>query len=835
MNQFRTFLRWAWSVLVVLSLAFAMGGCDGSDGAQGPAGATGATGPTGPTGPQGPPGPGTNPVEAAVAQANVESCNVCHEGNGDFHQAYYDEYVDSTLGMTITNVSAVAAGGGFDVTVDFSLTQNGAPLVIDDFAAFLAELNADGVNANTASFYVVQLTAAGQFVNSGGFFPSLNSSLITSLGGGDYRLVQNLAYNPANFDGGAIVGKVGIGVLDFPDNPYNPGGGRRVRGYADVATAAFEVGGGTLAAFQSLANVEGCEGCHGMPYRKHANIEAVIAGVPTFTQCKACHSDDRSGGHPEWQWMVDDPAAWAANLPNAVPAAVAAQYPYTANLMNDVHMSHAMEFPYPQSMANCVKCHEGNITEILDNSNFTAQTCKSCHVIDGVDAWPADPVTGPAGPYAQTHRPPPFEFLWNRISPAISQLHDVADFDSLVCTGCHGAQFPAFNAYHTGYDTSVYDSNGARYADTNSVSVDAVTLAGNLLTVNFSATNVDISPTLAISFYGWDTKHYIVPAHERDANVIDCGPPRPGCNIEWSPGSTKPFFTEDAASVPGDWMVTFDMSLFQAYKTDPIPQLIADGTVKFAEITILPRLQDANGDDINLLAVSTTFDLGGSVLVDNYFQGTEATVAFDKCEACHDNLSTLVHTGRGRFGDSMQTCKACHATTFGGSHLEMQSRSIDSYVHAIHRFQPLDENDAINSTDLVDIARNAQHKEHALPYFTSLACEACHVDGTYNVPDQSKSMPGLQSSSWDDIADPNARAIGTVPELVQGATSRSCGSCHRAEWIKEDLAGDLAAFDAHTAAFGSAVPNEPTDANADGLSENPVLFGIIDKIMSLFE
>ena len=47
MNQFHKLLRWAWSILVVCTLAFAMGGCDGDDGAQGPAGPTGPTGPAG--------------------------------------------------------------------------------------------------------------------------------------------------------------------------------------------------------------------------------------------------------------------------------------------------------------------------------------------------------------------------------------------------------------------------------------------------------------------------------------------------------------------------------------------------------------------------------------------------------------------------------------------------------------------------------------------------------------------------------------------------------------------------------------------------------------------
>lgn len=816
MNQFHKLFRWAWSVIVVFSLAFAMVGCEGDDGAQGPAGATGSQGPAGP------PGQDLTPdvVAAAVAEANVESCSTCHDGAGGLHQAYYNEYVDSTLAMTIDDVTSVAnlVDGGFDITVEYSLMKDG-----------VAYINAPA-DFDTHSFYIVQLDAQGEFVtaDTAGFYTFLDTSTAASNGDGSYTLTNNVAYDVSAFAGGAVVGKVGLGVLDFPDNPYDTSIGRRVRGYRDLATAAFEVGGGDLATWQSVASVEACQGCHGTPYRKHGNLEAVVADVPTFTQCKACHVSDRNGGHEEWQYMVDEPFNWATGV------APTEDYTYTRNLMNDVHMSHAMEFPYPMSMSNCATCHRGaNLTAVLDNSNFRPDVCRSCHVIQGIDAWPDDAGTTLEGMYAQEHRPPPLEFLWERAG--VTQVHNFVDISVADCaTNCHGANFPGLSELHSGYDHHIYDDNGNRYAATNTVSVDAVTVAGDLITVEFSASNADINPTLAISFYGWDTKHYLVAAHDRDANGIDCPhSSRPGCNIEWSPGSTKPFFTEEAGSVAGAWIVTFDMSGYQAYKTDPIPQLIADGKVKFIEIAVLPRLS-IGGRTVNIEAVTTTYDLAGAAFVDDYFQGLKATVNFDKCKACHDNVTTLVHTGSGRFGDSMQTCKACHATTFAGSHLEMQSRSIDSYVHAIHAFQPFDEDDVYNGNDPVFEKRNEMHKHHAFPYFTSLACEGCHNPGTYNVPDQSMSMPGVQSASWS-LNDPNDRLIGTIPELVQGAASRSCGSCHRAQFIKHDEAGSLVSFNAHTGTFGSAVANDPLDDDDDGLEEEPVLFGIIDKIMSLFE
>jgi len=78
------------------------------------------------------------------------------------------------------------------------------------------------------------------------------------------------------------------------------------------------------------------------------------------------------------------------------------------------------------------------------------------------------------------------------------------------------------------------------------------------------------------------------------------------------------------------------------------------------------------------------------------------------------------------------------------------------------------------------------------------------------------------SKSWN-IPDRN---IGTVPEYVTGPASRACGGCHRADMIVHDDAGGVATFNAHTDAFGTL------EANDD---EELILFGIIDKIMSMFE
>ena len=801
MNRFNGFLRWAWSILLVSAMAFALGGCDG---ATGPAG---VAGPAGPEGPEGVPGVTPDDTAVIIAAADAESCGTCHDGAGGLHQDVYNQYIDaSDFLLTIDAVDSVGAGP-YDVTIDFSIDYMGAAFDADPASSSWVDGLFFAVSHWDATAEMFQLVG-GPFDPFSGI-----TGPITNNGGGSYTLTASLAYDIDSWDSGAIVGNLTDNEISFPDGPTS-----HFAVYDDQSVDAIEVGIGSLTAdFQSVANAEGCEKCHGAPYRKHGNVQASVPGAPDFTYCKSCHYDDKVGGHEDWQYMVDDALNWANGVD---PAPNAASYAYTANVMNDTHMSHAMEFPYPMSMSNCNTCHEGKLDMVISDATFTAETCKSCHVIQGNDAWPEDVGTTLEGMYAQPHRPPPLEYLWTKAG--VEGFHDA----SLDCTLCHGPVegVPTFAEYHTGYDDHIYDDTGTKYADTHTVSIDQITVDGDMMTINFSANDAAIVPEVLVSFYGWDSKNFIVGSHERDGNAA-CSGFRPGCKMEYTPessgGSANPLFVEDAASVPGDWMVTLDMSALQLTKTDLIPQLILDGVIKMAEVTITPELV-VDDQDVVLTAAAETFDLGGSMIVDDYFKGLNATVSVEKCNACHDSLASTFHDGSGRGGDGIEVCKNCHTTTFPGSHLEMASRAIDSYVHAIHSFQPFDEEDVATIDDPVFNARNEQHKSHTFPYFTALACEACHVDGTYNVPDQSKSMSGVLSASWD-IEDRN---IGTVPESVTGPASRACGACHRANMIVADQAGDIATFNAHTDSFGTLAENDDEDV---------VLFGIIDKIMSMFE
>ena len=811
MNRFDGFLRWAWSILVVCTLAFALGGCDGDTGPAGPAGATGADGATGP---EGQPGEGIDPIAAA----QPESCATCHGGVGDEHQAVYDPYVDaSDFVLTIDAVSSVGAGP-YDVTIDFSIDYMSAPFVVDpDSSSWV-----DGL------FFAVSHwdDTANMFQLVGGPFDPYSGITgdITSNGGGSYTLTASLAYDIDSWDSGAIVGKLTDNPISFPDGPTS-----HFAVYDDLVVDAIEVGIGSLATdFQSVANVEGCEACHGAPYKKHGNIQASAPGAPDFTYCKSCHYDDRVGGHEDWQYMVDDPLGWATDVPPT------GDYAYTANVMSVTHMSHAMEFPYPQSMANCVTCHEGKLTETLANTNFTLATCKSCHALQGIDARPElvddeGVVIKEEGEYYQSHRAPSLEYLWE--DGGVDGFHDPVT--AANCQLCHlpvasGGIARTFDGMHSGYDERISDpATGTRWADTFTASIDDVVLTGDLLAVTFSVSDPTMVPYLSVSFYGWDSKHFVVASHSRDGSDLCTSRGAPaGCRMEYSPGDTNPLFTETGT---GPWTVTLDMAAYVPADTLGIPTLILDGAIKNAEITITPRLyvDEDTVDEVRLGldAVTQTIDVAAGGLVADYFKGANATVDAAKCNVCHDQLAVTFHSGSGRGGDIV-ACKNCHVTTNGGSHLEMQSRSIDSYAHAVHSFQPFDLDDIANETDAdlkaVLTARNDLHINHTFPNFTIANCEACHNAGTYNVPDQAQSMPGLLSSSYL-IAD---RAIGDVPEAVTGPASRACGGCHRADLINADLAGELASFDAHTANGGTYVEND---------AEDTVLWGVIDKIMSMFQ
>jgi len=459
-------------------------------------------------------------------------------------------------------------------------------------------------------------------------------------------------------------------------------------------------------------------------------------------------------------------------------------YAYTANVMNDTHMSHAMEFPYPQSMANCVTCHEGKLDVVLTDDNFTLETCKSCHPVTGSEEY------GTA------------ELALATILPHSIEMGE--------CSNCHtsGGLAAPFSEIHTGYDKQIYTAAGVRYADIFTTSVDAATWDGTTytFTASVSATEAiadattltvdDISTRIYVAFYGYDTHDFLGSVNER--NIVP--------------------------TTPGVWDATFVL--------DADDQALIDaGAIKRVEIAIRPALRDPaevinDGDTLALNAASRTFVLATDSFDDTFYKGANAITDVAKCNECHDALATTFHSPDR--GGSVVVCNICHYPGNDGSHLEMQSRGTGSYVHAIHSFQAFDIGD-VNFVDPVEAVRYDLHVEHTMPLFTIKNCEACHNEGTNSVPDQSKSLPGWASdadevTTWD-------RNIGAVPSYVTGPASRACGSCHRADLINEDEAGELVSFNQHTKNGGYLIEVEVEEEDEEA---EDVLARVIDYIMALF-
>ena len=735
--------------------------------------------------------PEVAPVEE-VAMPGVsvqpETCGICHKSAGEDHQAAYDElYQDGVIKVSGLTYKFTEPG---TTVVTFKMTKNGAPI---------SGGTVQNLNIYFAAYTGTAFEGAGRLSLKGKLSYDAASGVTTS------TLVELDAADANYFDYTNVGGVDGI-VVVYGYNEQVGSLPARIRMVKYPYAGILQTGAGVD--YLSAANNDGCENCHTDPYLKHGNIYGQVNGDPAtdFLTCKVCHLDNGEGGHLEWQLLVDDPVKAVEWLGSDEDLSIFTPeqlelYAYKTTLMNDVHMSHAMEFPYPQSMANCVTCHEGKLDVVLSDANFKTETCKSCHAVTGAVAEGEEPA------YDTT------EFALATILPA---GHDLAS----DCASCHseGGVAPVFSKIHTGYTTSIFTADGTKYSEAITVTIDSASVADNKITFAFSAATelegIDVEsivPTVMVGMYGWDTKDFIVGPHERLTDDNNDGEITRDDQraLEYEVGAEHPRASTVSAG-GGSWEVTVDMSQWA--------DLIADGTVKRVELAVMPELVDADGVALALNAPSRTFDLGKNDFDDKFY--SPIVKITDGCETCHEALGTTFHSPDR--GGNMVVCRMCHITKSGGSHLEMQSRSIDSYVHAIHSFQAFDIGD-IDFTDPVEALHYEHHIGFPYPMHGSTNCESCHVAGAYNAPDQSKSLPGLLSAS-DAV---EGRNIADVPSYVVGPAARACGGCHKVEAINEDLPGELAVLNRHMTEGGYMV-----EAGED---EQGTLQSVIDQIMALFK
>jgi len=763
----------------------------------------GDTGAIGPQGPPGPPGPG---VTTAL---NLESCAICHDDqnvrNGDAHQADYDQRFQDNV-VVVTDLAYAYNPADNTHNVTFKLAKNGANFPCNQITT--------GAPEDSLSIGFGEYDAA-----TGTFNPPAPLTSTLSLGS-----QTTLTYDPATelcsskVNDNNALGQVGDlsllnGIIEINGRDDRQG---TLPSPSRVQLALFPFAGlletGPAGVdYTSAATVSGCEKCHTVPYLKHGFIYGRVAGDPAtdFYTCKGCHQDSVAGGHFEWQLLVDDPplsARYLASPKETTPAednAIRVKYAYNRSLMNDVHMSHAMEFAYPQSMANCVTCHEGKLADVLTDNNFVVETCKSCH-----------PVTGGSDTGRDTNNDNVLEFGFDTRDLALSNILPAsvgahASPFATACNVCHNAAggLPVFSEIHTGYNKQIYDATGTKYSTAIKVTIDNASFVDNTntLTFGFHATgslggvdSANIVPTVLVGLYGYDTKDYIAGPHER---TIDNSR-----DLEAAAGATHPRITITSPAA-GTWNVTADLSNWAS--------LIAADNVTRVEIGVMPRLLNPADDNaiVALDAPSRTFNLGTNAFQDNFFGNSIARVpggtvqgVVSGCNNCHEALATTFHTPDR--GGNIVVCRLCHITKAAGSHLELQSRSIDSYIHAIHRFQAFDTGD-IDFTDPVEALHYEHHVESNFPTFGIENCRACHNAGKFNVPNQGLSLPGVLSDT--DFG--TIRNIGTIPGFITGPATRACGACHRAEAIIANAGfGDpikLANINSHMTTFGYMLETPP--------------------------
>ncbi len=774
-------------LFIVLSI-FSLSGCSGSDGAPGPAGTV---------------DPGLVGPAVEFAAIKPESCEACHSSAGSDHQAFYDQLnkIDAA-GIQVSNITYAYAAG--TTTVTFKMTK----------AVPYAGANFDCREADALSIYWSPF--------DGATFPK---DTTPGLSEGRTPLKGTLTYNSTTGVCTSTYSTIDLGdksasngtitVYGYDEKVASVPGGRVTAGKYPFASVQKL----NTVNYTSAANVAGCEKCHPIPYGKHGNIlgaTKVAGGAATeFYTCKPCHKDNGQGGHFEWPLAVNDPtlaASYNAGAGTPLTAAQKAEYAYETKLMNDVHMSHAMEFLYPQSMSNCVVCHEGKIAQINADAQFTLNTCKSCHpfkVNTGKEAAMALPTL--AG-------------------------HPIP-ISGVECNVCHktGGAAPSFSAIHSGYDKKIYAAANVKYKDIFAVSIDSATLSGTDLTIKFSATKTDpqsattlavtdIVPKVIVGLYGYNTKDFIVDAH--GSQTIDGKSVR---NLEFDVGTTHPRFTTVTAA-GGKWEVKVNLA-------DWATLIGTGGTVKRLELAVLPKLTKVVGNvddatnkeadspkmedyNVPVNSPSKTFDLATKTFV-NYFSPIVkvggATTAAAGCENCHGALGITFHSAQ--YGNAgVVGCRLCHTVRPGGAHLEMQSRSIDSYVHAIHSNQPFD----IQNVNFADPFTLMEYKLEtgdmgattffSYPTFFTKNCKSCHVAGTFDVPDQTKSLGGTLSASQNTLKG-RTRNITGVPSYVTGPAARACGSCHRTNMINRDDIGGLIALSQHTKDNGYRVA--ATDITVD--------------------
>lgn len=425
-----------------------------------------------------------------------------------------------------------------------------------------------------------------------------------------------------------------------------------------------------------------------------------------------------------------------------------ATYKYSATVMADVHASHNNVFPYPQAMANCVTCHPAGASfdATLSDANFTQAVCETCHAnVPATNTVVKKPLAS--------------------IVP-----HQIP---TAPCNTCHmlGGIAKDFKTIHGGFDTQKYSSAVTATAGTLQYTyfIDTIVKTGNNLAITWGAKDAAGSAVDVLNLDATGGKPVFLGlpadrANESEGTRIMVGYYGWGTNtIADYDNYQKAAIIANTTYAAGKATTNFALST----------KLDTNKAVKL-EVGLI-GVPQVNGKMVAVKAVTRGLIIDSGLLVDRAAIVTDA-----KCNTCHDNI--LMHVGDSHGHTTVgnvTACEFCHNPSGGSGHYAQQSKDISSYLHSIHAF-PTEE-------------------EFVFPMFTPLNCEACHVAGTYNVPDQTKKLGAVIDGGDTTVATDN---------VTVGPGSTACGSCHRALNIRENGGASAnsvavnASLNAHTQTMG---------------------------------
>ncbi|MCD8554468.1 hypothetical protein [Seleniivibrio sp.] len=771
-------------LMLAFTCAFMLVGC-GDDGSDGKNGVDGSDG-----------------TDATLPKvSSVEQCSTCHN---DIEGTHYTAQGETEGDLQVSGTPTIVNNEGI-LEIHFKITHLDGKPYTEGFV--------NATNGYNANLYAAHLTATGWVNYAGG----TNGSTTIS--------TTNRTTHVYSAPGAAYIDETDAANGDY------------VAKYADTTVASVST---ALDYADLFANKLNRFVFYSRVYAHDTNGDGVVntsdqqstinlvidttpdglgsmsGGTPAFSRdfvgqeaCFKCHNDKTGiahGGRNDVRYceVCHNTSAFGVSNPKLdLPA-----------LVHGIHNSHEMgedgfewdtdefiKIGYPQSMANCVTCHNSTprYTAVTNTSYFTYDTCMTCH-----SGW---------------------DSFGDAVVPSFHNSMTAANTDPTSCNDsntCHGGAAPdrTFSDLHGELEkqrstdvaysidsitfnadksTTVvwgafHDTDGDGVKDVDETVIDvskaAATTDGDLLFLQtYKERIVDglaksDGVRILVGYYGQGSDDVVVYDEVTSDTIKTAGT-----------DATKSGYTTYAGGVATTKVVPTAANLTNLTKYN-----VSKGIVGIIGIPWKFNEDDDTYSNVYVKSVTSQFNTDNTA-ANTAAAARKAVIDYTQgCYDCHgekvgiaihgfDEPSAEAHgfdepsaEARGYTAiGNVDACRICHVPSVAAGHYPQQSRSIDSYLHAIHVGQPT----------------FASYGSHTIEYPQNIAnCQKCHVAGAYEVPDQTKSLGGIVAASEGGT---------TADQAVYGPAAVACGGCHKGAAIAAGNSGEVASLNTHFKTFGYKV------------------------------